>query len=73
MFLCPEYVPPAKPKTEPLLDPLKDLKFSPSFDLTTPPVPLLDSPRTTHKQISSQVSLLLLIVGRFFFRFVIRT
>ena len=73
VFLCPEYVPPAKPKTEPLLDPLKDLKFSPSFDLTTPPVPLLDSPRTTHKQISSQVSLLLLIVGRFFFRFVIRT
>ncbi|XP_044267751.1 transcription factor E2F5-like [Tribolium madens] len=55
VFLCPEYVPPAKPKTEPLEDDFKDIKFSPSFDLTTPPVPLFDSPRAPQKQISSQI------------------
>lgn len=56
VFLCPEYVAPVKTKTEPLEDALKDIKFSPTFDLSTPPVPLLDSPKITHKQISSQVS-----------------
>ncbi|RZC38918.1 E2F TDP domain containing protein [Asbolus verrucosus] len=66
VFLCPEYVPPAKPKTAPFVDPLKDIKFSPGFDLTTPPVPLLDSPRNTHKQISSQVRILS-IFDPFFF------
>nr|XP_023029729.1 transcription factor E2F2-like isoform X2 [Leptinotarsa decemlineata] len=54
VFLCPENPPPVKPKPVPPMDLLlRDIKLSPGlFDLTTPPVPQLDSP--THKPISSQ-------------------
>lgn len=56
VFLCPENVPPNKPKSIPPMDPLLKDIFSPGlFDITTPPVPLLDSPKM-HKPISSQVS-----------------
>lgn len=60
VFLCPEYISPIKPKTvpppPPPIDPiLKDLKISPPFELKTPPVPIFDSPKITHKEISSQV------------------
>lgn len=64
VFLCPENVSPVKPKSVvPPMDPLlRDLKLSPGlFDMTTPPVPLLDSPLVPpvlhHRPISSQVSL----------------
>ncbi|KAG5892336.1 hypothetical protein JTB14_017396 [Gonioctena quinquepunctata] len=55
VFLCPENPPPVKPKPVPPMDLLlRDIKLSPGlFDLTTPPVPQLDSP--THKPISSQI------------------
>ncbi|CAG9854976.1 unnamed protein product [Phyllotreta striolata] len=56
VFLCPENVPPVKPKQAPPADVLpRDMKLSPNdlFDLKTPPVPQLDSP--TPKLISSQL------------------
>lgn len=61
VFLCPENVPPVKPKSVPPMDPLlRDIKLSPGlFDITTPPVPQLDSPVPPvlqPKPISSQVS-----------------
>lgn len=63
VFLCPENVSPLRPKSVvPPMDPLlRDLKLSPGlFDMTTPPVPLLDSPpvplMVQHRPISSQVS-----------------
>lgn len=63
VFLCPENVSPVKPKSViPPMDPLlRDLKLSPGlFDMSTPPVPLLDSPLVPplvqHRPISSQVS-----------------
>lgn len=57
VFLCPENVPPPKPKSVPPMDPLlRDIKLSPGlFDITTPPVPQLDSPTLQHKPISSQI------------------
>lgn len=56
VFLCPDHVPDTKTKAIPVPDPLlKDIKLSPNFDLTTPPVPSFDSPVTVHKTASAQV------------------
>ncbi|KAJ8961234.1 hypothetical protein NQ318_008917 [Aromia moschata] len=56
VFLCPESVSPVKAKSAPLMDPLlRDIKLSPGLlDITTPPVPQLDSPTMQPKPISSQ-------------------
>lgn len=57
VFLCPDNVTQNKPKVPvPPMDPLlKDLKLSPGLlNITTPPVPFLDSP-LPHKPISSQL------------------
>lgn len=57
VFLCPESVSPVKSKTVPPVDPLlKDIKLSPGMFAitTTPPVPLLDSPTSDYKPISSK-------------------
>lgn len=56
VFLCPENLPPSKPKQVPPMDMLlRDIKLSPAglFDLTTPPVPQLDSP--TPRPISTDL------------------
>lgn len=70
VFLCPENVSPVKSKSVvPPMDPLlRDLKLSPGlFDMTTPPVPLLDSPLVSpmvhHRPISSQVSVSLNMIN----------
>ncbi|XP_019874463.2 transcription factor E2F5-like [Aethina tumida] len=57
VFLCPENVPPIKPKPVPPIDPLlRDIHLSPGvFDLKTPPVPQLDSPPPQHRPISSEI------------------
>lgn len=63
VFLCPENLPPSKPKQVPPMDMLlRDIKLSPAglFDLTTPPVPQLDSP--TPRPISTDVSHIMIIL-----------
>ncbi|KAF2896046.1 hypothetical protein ILUMI_10139 [Ignelater luminosus] len=54
VFLCPENASPPKPKNIPPMDPLlkdfKDIKLSPGLlNITTPPVPVFDSP-VSHQQ-----------------------
>lgn len=55
VFLCPENVSPPKPKNIPPMDPLlkdfKDIKLSPGLlNITTPPVPVFDSPISHQEQ-----------------------
>lgn len=59
VFLCPENPLPRVNKIPPMDPLLKDIKLSPGiFNITTPPVPLLDSPLPDHKPISSQVCII---------------
>lgn len=55
VFLCPENIPPVKPKHVPPMDILlRDIKISPGlFDMSTPPVPQLESP--TPRPLSSGI------------------